>query len=63
VGAKAQADDDEPFEEKISQFVAQMCEQCTEAAKLDAAIVAILKELGFRRRCNKELQESPLLVG
>jgi type I restriction enzyme M protein len=47
VGAEAQADDGEPFEEKMKQLVAQLREQQAEAAKLDAAIAANLKELGY----------------
>jgi Type I restriction-modification system methyltransferase subunit len=47
VGAEAQEDDDEPFEEKMQRLVAQWREQQAEAAKLDAAIAANLKELGY----------------
>ncbi|MCP9469510.1 MAG: SAM-dependent methyltransferase [Nitrospira sp.] len=47
VGAEAQADDGEPFEEKMQRLVAQLREQQAEAAKLDAAIARNLKELGF----------------
>jgi len=47
VGAEVQADDDEPFEDKMQRLVAQLREQQAEAAKLDAAIVANLKQLGF----------------
>jgi len=47
VGAEAQADDGEPFEEKMKRLVAQLREQQAEAAKLDAAIAANLKELGY----------------
>ena len=47
VGAEAQQDDGEPFEEKMKRLVAQLREQQAEAAKLDAAIAANLKELGF----------------
>jgi type I restriction enzyme M protein len=47
VGAPEQEDDDEPFEEKMARLVAQLREQQAEAAKLDAAIAANLKELGF----------------
>ena len=49
VGAEEQEDDDEPFEEKMWRLVNQLREQRTEAAKLDAAIEANLKELGFWR--------------
>ena len=47
VGAEAQGDDGEPFGEKMQQLVAQLREQQTEAAKLDAAIAANLKGLGY----------------
>ncbi len=47
VGAEAQEDDGEPFEEKMQRLVAQLREQQAEAAKLDAAISANLRELGF----------------
>ncbi len=47
VGAEAQEDDGEPFEEKMQRLVAQLREQQAEAAKLDAAIAANLKELGY----------------
>ncbi|HXK42956.1 MAG TPA: class I SAM-dependent DNA methyltransferase [Anaerolineae bacterium] len=47
VGAEKQEDDGEPFEEKMHRLVAQLREQQAEAAKLDAAIAANLKELGF----------------
>ena len=47
VGAEAQEDDGEPFEEKMTRLVAQLRDQQAEAAKLDAAIAANLKELGY----------------
>ncbi|MBZ0223053.1 MAG: type I restriction-modification system subunit M [Dokdonella sp.] len=47
VGAAEQEDDGEPFEEKILRLSAQWREQRTAAAKLDAAIEANLKELGY----------------
>ncbi len=47
VGAEAQEDDGEPFEEKIGWLVAQLREQQDEAAKLDAAIAANLRKLGY----------------
>jgi predicted HTH transcriptional regulator len=47
VGAEAQEDDGEPFEEKLKRLVATLREQQTEAARLDAAIAANLKELGY----------------
>ncbi len=47
VGAAEQEEDDEPFEQKMQRLVAQLREQQAEAAKLDAAIAANLKELGY----------------
>ncbi|MEX2494743.1 MAG: class I SAM-dependent DNA methyltransferase [Woeseia sp.] len=47
VGAEALEDDGEPFEEKIQRLSAMLREQQTEAGKLDAAIAANLKELGY----------------
>jgi type I restriction enzyme M protein len=47
VGAAAQEDDGEPFDEKMRRLVAELREQQAEAAGLDAAITTNLKELGF----------------
>ena len=47
VGAEAAEDDGEPFEEKMQRLTATLREQQDEAAKLDAAIAANLKELGY----------------
>src|SRR2546427_4306535 len=47
VGAEAQEDDGEPFEEKMQRLAAILREQQAEAAKLDAAIAANLRELGY----------------
>ena len=47
VGAEAQEDDGEPFEEKMKRLAATLREQQAEAAKLDGAIAANLKELGY----------------
>jgi type I restriction enzyme M protein len=47
VGAEAQEDDGEPFDEKMKRLTATLREQQAEAAKLDAAIAANLKELGY----------------
>ena len=47
VGAAEQEDDGEPFEEKMARLAAQWREQRAEAARLDAAIEANLKELGY----------------
>ena len=48
VGAAEQEDDGEPFEEKMRRLAAQWREQRAEAALLDAAIEANLKELGYK---------------
>ena len=47
VGAEAVEDDGEPFEEKMARLAATLREQQAEAARLDAAIAANLKELGY----------------
>jgi type I restriction enzyme M protein len=47
VGAEAQEDDGEPFEEKMKRLTATLREQQAEAAKLDTAIAANQKELGY----------------
>jgi len=47
VGAETAEDDGEPFEEKMKRLTATLREQQAEAAKLDAAIAANLKELGY----------------
>ena len=47
VGAEAQEEDEEPFEEKMKRLTAQFREQQAEAAKLDDAIADNLKALGF----------------
>ena len=47
VGAEAQEDAGEPFEDTMKRLVTQLREQQKEAAKLDAAIAANLKELGY----------------
>jgi type I restriction enzyme M protein len=47
VGAEAAEDDGEPFEEKMQRLTATLREQQAEATKLDAAITANLKELGY----------------
>ena len=47
VGAAEQEDDGEPFEEKMARLSQQWREQREAAAKLDAAIEANLKELGY----------------
>ena len=47
VGAEAAEDDGEPFEDKMKRLTATLQKQQAEAAKLDAAIAANLKELGY----------------
>ena len=47
VGAEAQEDDGEPFEDKMKRLVAQLREQQADGAKLDAAIKVNLETLGF----------------
>jgi type I restriction enzyme M protein len=47
VGAEAQEDDSEPFEEKMKRLVATLREQHAEARNLDEAIARNLEELGF----------------
>ena len=47
VGAEAQEDDGEPFDEKMKRLTATLREQQAEAMKLDSAISENLKELGY----------------
>ena len=47
VGAAPQEDDGEPFDQKMARLTAQWREQQAGAARLDAAIEANLKALGF----------------
>jgi len=47
VGAAAAEEDDEPFDEKMQRLTATLREQQKEASKLDKAIAANLKELGY----------------
>ena len=47
VGAEAQEDDGEPFEDKMNRLAAQWRKQQAEAARLDAAIEVNLTRLGF----------------
>jgi type I restriction enzyme M protein len=49
VGAEEVEDDGEPFEEKMNRLVAELNEQFTESAKLEKAIKANLKGLGYGR--------------
>jgi type I restriction enzyme M protein len=48
VGAEAAEEEAEPFEEKMRRLTTVLREQQAATAKLDAAIAANLKELGFR---------------
>ena len=47
VGAEEAEDDGEPFEEKMTRLVAELDAQFTESAKLESAIRANLKGLGY----------------
>lgn len=47
VGAEAQEDDDEPFDEKMKRLVGEWQAQQKEAQRLDAEIAKNLKELGY----------------
>lgn len=47
VGAAPQADDGEPFEDKMKRLVADLRTQQAEGARLDAAIAENLERLGF----------------
>jgi type I restriction enzyme M protein len=47
VGAEAAEEDEEPFEEKMQRLTATLGKQEEEGTKLDAAIAANLKELGY----------------
>ena len=47
VGSAAAEDDDEPFEEKMARLTAKLGEQFKESAKLEKAIRANLKGLGY----------------
>jgi type I restriction enzyme M protein len=49
VGAEAAADDGEPFAEKMQRLTTTLRQQQAEGTKLDAAIAANLKELGYGR--------------
>ena len=47
VGAEAAEEDAEPFDDKMKRLAATLRQQTEQAAKLDAAIAANLKELGY----------------
>jgi len=49
VGAEAHQDDGEPFDEKMKRLAARLHRRQAEAARLDAAVAANLKELGYGR--------------
>ena len=48
--SKPQEDDGEPFEEKMERLVAELREQQTESARLDARITESLEVLDFDRQ-------------
>jgi type I restriction enzyme M protein len=48
VGAEEVEDDGDPFEEKMPRLVAELHAQFAESAKLEAAIRANLKGLGYK---------------
>ena len=48
VGAEPQADDGEPFEDKMKRLTIQLAEQVTEGRRLDKLIQENLESLGFR---------------
>jgi type I restriction enzyme M protein len=47
VGAEAEQEDGEPFETKVNRFAEDIRSQQSEAARLDAAIAANLRSLGY----------------
>jgi type I restriction enzyme M protein len=47
VGAAAAEDDDEPFGEKMKRLTGLLRQQQAEAAAMDVAIIANLRELGY----------------
>jgi type I restriction enzyme M protein len=47
VGTAPQEDDGEPFDAKMQRLTADLRAQMAEAARLDAAIWANLRELGY----------------
>ncbi len=49
VGAEAQVDDGEPFEEKMRRLTTQLLEQFAESSKLEKEILKNLKGLGYGR--------------
>ena len=49
VGAGSADEDDEPFEQKMRRLVETSRDQQAEATKLDVAIAANLRELGYAR--------------
>ena len=53
VGVEPQADDGEPFAEKMARLAAQWREQRAQAARLDAQIEANLQSLGFPADVNE----------
>jgi type I restriction enzyme M protein len=49
VGAEADEDDGELFEDKMKRFTAALQQQIADGRKFDAAIETKLKELGYGR--------------
>ena len=47
VGAEEVEDDDEPFDEKMQRLTTELIQQFAESRKLEAAIKANLKGLGY----------------
>jgi type I restriction enzyme M protein len=47
VGAEEEADEDEPFEEKMEQFTSELAKQMNEGAVLEAEIKKNLKNVGY----------------
>lgn len=47
VGAAAQEEDADPFEEKMNRLAKQLAEQMEEGGRLDESIRGSLRELGF----------------
>ncbi len=48
-GTAAVEDDDEPFEDKMRRLTSILRQQLAEAAKLDATVMANLRNLGYVR--------------
>ena len=59
VGAEAQPEDSEPFEERMRRLVAELEVQQAEAARLDAAIAENLTRLGLRLSDSQRTSREP----